>query len=382
MTVPVLLVALAPGWLGTARIPRALTLAGFGVSLFSRSDPFVESGGYIQRLHRLPDQVTPLQWAFAFSAAVREAQPRLVIACDDQAWIMLQTVAEHPPPGMSPGEYEHLAGLLRESLGDPAHYRASTNKTLLPPAAKALGVRMPPSAVVSNVQDVESFAAAEGYPVVLKLAYGFGGDGTAICGSRSEVARELARLRTGSAADLGASSDTLSAQAYVPGGITYYAVAAWQGRVLSGYATDRVVGHPEPKGPACVVRYHRDPQLRDFAERLVRGFGVSGLIGLECIVHESTGEAFLIEINRRVTPGMDRGRLLGVDLCAALRAAAAGLPLPTRTDLDEGETGIRCSFPQEWLRDPDSEWLRRYPVDVPWDEPDLIRAMLALRARS
>jgi len=36
-------------------------------------------------------------------------------------------------------------------------------------------------------------------------------------------------------------------------------------------------------------------------------------------------------------------------------------------------------FPQEWLRDDASRWLREYPVDVPWDEPELIEAMLALR---
>jgi len=37
------------------------------------------------------------------------------------------------------------------------------------------------------------------------------------------------------------------------------------------------------------------------------------------------------------------------------------------------------SFPQEWLRDPQSRWLRDYPVDVPWDESQLLAAMLARR---
>jgi hypothetical protein len=32
------------------------------------------------------------------------------------------------------------------------------------------------------------------------------------------------------------------------------------------------------------------------------------------------------------------------------------------------------------LRDPFSRWLREYPVDVPWDDPKLIEALLALRA--
>ncbi len=56
-----------------------------------------------------------------------------------------------------------------------------------------------------------------------------------------------------------------------------------------------------------------------------------------------------------------------------------GLPPPTRADFDEGEEHIGVHFPQEWLRDPDSAWLRDYAVDVPWEEPELFEAMLALR---
>jgi hypothetical protein len=96
-------------------------------------------------------------------------------------------------------------------------------------------------------------------------------------------------------------------------------------------------------------------------------------------VHEHTGEPYLLEINRRITPGTHRGSGIGLDLCAALHAAMRGTASPSRTDLDEGEEAIIAHFPQEWLRDPESPYLRAYPVDVPWDEPELIEAMLALR---
>ena len=80
-----------------------------------------------------------------------------------------------------------------------------------------------------------------------------------------------------------------------------------------------------------------------------------------------------------MSPGTFRGGLVDVDMCAALRAALDGVPSPSRRDLDEGESGVRPNFPQEWLRDPDSSYLRNYPVDVPWEDPELIEAMLALR---
>ena len=56
-----------------------------------------------------------------------------------------------------------------------------------------------------------------------------------------------------------------------------------------------------------------------------------------------------------------------------------GRPIGTRSRLDDGEERVFVSFPHEWLRDPESPYLRKYPVDVPWDEPELIEAMLAMR---
>ena len=50
--------------------------------------------------------------------------------------------------------------------------------------------------------------------------------------------------------------------------------------------------------------------------------------------------------------------------------------------MDEGEEYLNVHFPQEWLRDARSHYLRDYPVDVPWDEPELIKAMCARRPKS
>jgi hypothetical protein len=68
-----------------------------------------------------------------------------------------------------------------------------------------------------------------------------------------------------------------------------------------------------------------------------------------------------------------------VDLWAALYTRLQGTPFASRTDLDPGEEGLTVHFPEEWLRDPGSRYLRDYPVDVPWDEPELIEAFRALR---
>ncbi len=87
----------------------------------------------------------------------------------------------------------------------------------------------------------------------------------------------------------------------------------------------------------------------------------------------------MLEINRRIGTGNHLGVAVGVDLCAALHAAIAGRPAVTRDDVAAGFERIVAQFPQEWLRDPASPWLRDCPADVPWDDPDVLAAMLRMR---
>lgn len=380
MGTSLLLVSTATQWFGTARIPRAFAEAGFEVSLLTPPNSLAEKSRFVAGVGHLPDNATALEWVFAFAAMVDAASPRIVVPCDDTAFRLLGNLAMHRPPAVQPALHQQLCTLIHDSLGDPAWYRTSVDKMLLPPAASALGVRVPPSAIVSTVAAAESFAAAHGYPVVLKRRQAFAGAGVAIVADRGELMRAFTSLMAADRADeADARTHELLVQAHVRGQAQYYALAAWRGALLAGWAADKVVSSPEATGPSTVIRCHREPEVRDFSQRLVRGFGISGLLSLDCVIQAGTGQAYLLEINRRVTPGTHRGRALGVDLCAALCAALNGQPLGPRVDMDEGEEQVNALFPQEWLRDPDSPHLREEVVDVPWDEPELIEALLALR---
>lgn len=114
-------------------------------------------------------------------------------------------------------------------------------------------------------------------------------------------------------------------------------------------------------------------------EKLVAGFAMSGFFVAEFRTDERTQDVHLIDINRRISPATHLGAARNVDFCAALFADLQGTPSTSRSDLAEGESGMTVYFPGEWLRDPNSRYLREYPVDVPWDEPELIEALLALR---
>jgi len=378
----VLLVSTATRWPGTARIPRGFAKAGFTVSLLTPRNSLAEKSGFIAKIGFLPDQATPMQWVHAFAAAVAATSPRIVVPCDDMAFRMLRMLALTPPPRIRQDLKLRLAALIRESLGDPAYYGTSTDKTLLPAAATALGVRVPPFAVCNGADDIAAFAATQAWPVVVKRRHGFAGQGVAICVDRNDVARALAAFAAADANDLvepTAGPACYLAQAHLPGRTQYFQGAAWNGRLRAGYAGEKIIANPEPTGPPTVTRYFRSPRLRAMTEQLVSGFGISGHFVVEFRVDERTQDVYLIEINRRISPATHLGALRNVDLCAALYAAIEGTASTSREDLAEGEGGINVFFPGEWLRDPQSRYLRDYPVDVPWDEPELIEALLAMR---
>ena len=380
MTTPVLLVCTATRWLGTARIPGSLARAGFEVALLAPRGSLAEKSRYVAKIGHLPDGAGPRQWLHAFAAMVKATRPRIVLPCDDMAFQLLQRLVVSPPDDLQPALRLELASLVRYSLGDPKFYATSVDKTLLPAAAAALGVRVAPYAIVADADAALAFGSAHGYPMVLKRSHGFAGSGVAIIANRAELPRAMTDLAKAQPLDLGrGSAPRLLAQAFIPGRIVARPSAAWNGHELAGVTREKVVRHPPATGPGTVMRYYDDPQARAFSGALIAGLGLAGIFGIEYVVSAQTGELSLIEINRRVTPGSHTGELVGVNLCAALYAALTGVPSTVPHDMAPGFERTVARFPQEWLRDPTSPYLRECPVDAPWDDPELFEAMLALR---
>jgi hypothetical protein len=373
---PLLMVATTTRWLGAARIPRSLANAGFDISVLAPRNSLIEKSRFVSRIGHLHDSATPLLWARAFSGMVEATSPRLVVPCDDTAFWLLQMLATSPPDELR--HASQIRSLILDSLGDPAWYSTSVDKTLLPAAAEALGVRVPSFTVTADSDAAGKFAAAHGYPVVLKRRWSSAGDAVRICPGPAELATQFSLLQRPRPTDLDRSGHELLVQAHIPGRITSYHMAAWKGTVLTGYAAEKVE-RSSSTGPSTVQRYHARADIEDIAIKVTRGFGISGFMSSECVVDERTGAVCLLELNRRMVSSQHRGSTFDVDHSAALHSALNGTVQATRTGLAPGEEHLGVHFPQEWLRDPASERLRKYPVDVPWDEPELFRAMLAMR---
>ena len=93
-----------------------------------------------------------------------------------------------------------------------------------------------------------------------------------------------------------------------------------------------------------------------------------------------SGKAHLIEINPRTTQVGHLALGLERDLPAALYAALTGKEIQPAPKITENET--IALFPQEWGRDPKSEFLQSAYHDVPWEEPQLIRSCIRKATRT
>jgi hypothetical protein len=109
-------------------------------------------------------------------------------------------------------------------------------------------------------------------------------------------------------------------------------------------------------------------------QKMAHRLGLSGLHGFDFMLEQTTGNAYLIEINPRTTQVGHLTLGHGHDLPAALYAALSGQAVQPAARLTEKDAIVL--FPGEWTRNPESAFLRSGYHDVPWEEPDLVRAGL------
>jgi hypothetical protein len=170
----------------------------------------------------------------------------------------------------------------------------------------------------------------------------------------------------------------VNAQEFVAGREATSAVACWQGAVLASLHFE-VLNKRDSAGPSSVLRLIDNAEMSAAAETMVRQLNLSGMHGFDFMLENHTGNTYLIEINPRATQVGHLTLGCGRDLPAALYAAVSGNALHAAPKVTENDT--IALFPQEWMRDPESVFLRSGYHDVPWDEPELLAACVHLRRK-
>ncbi len=373
----VLIVTLRIDSVAPARLPRELRAAGFAVTLLAPKEAFATHSRFVDRIGTFPPSPTVPDWIQTFAGAAQAVKPTIVLPAEDLTLRMMMQLVIEPPAALRADLQRALSELVVRSLGDPAHFATSVDRTRLLPFARSLGIRTPPGEPVDDEGGAVRVAESLGYPVMLRPALSLEGAGVARCESAEAVRDAWRRLPT-PVGWVPPGGMRAVVERFIDGPSVSYTAAAWQGKVLAGISRQALVVTADGRQDS-VSSYRRMPELAEATRKLVAALGISGFLGTQFKLDGSTGgEPYLIDLARRMTPAAHTGRLFGVDLAAALAAAVAGQAWDGASDLEPGPERKLALFPQEWLRNPASRDLRDLPTDTPWDDPDLLTAVFEL----
>jgi hypothetical protein len=323
--------------------------------------------------------------------AINASQADLIVPCDDRVVGHLHSLYKETSAARDCSDLRKIASLIETSLGSPLSFDIVTRRSFLSDLGQLPNVHIPNTAHVDSFRQLLDWVEWYGLPAVLKLDRSFGGKDVIIIRRMADVARSFLRMRLQkssirriksllfdgdvepffSARSLSAAQ--ISVQSYVTGRLANCAIACWHGEVLAWRAVE-VLQRGTEFGIATVVRRVEGEQMIAAAHSIVRHLNLSGFCGFDFVLDDS-GQAKLIEINPRATqinhfPGQQ-----SPDLPAALFAAVCGDEVINSSD--EWLTDEVALFPQEWKRDPASQWLSSAFHDVPFEEPELLRYFAA-----
>ena len=92
----------------------------------------------------------------------------------------------------------------------------------------------------------------------------------------------------------------MTIQEFIPGQLATTMFACWRGEVLAS-STVEVLVSQGPTGAANVVQVLKNNEIEDAVRLLARELQLSGFHGLDFVLEQETGAAYLIELNPRAT---------------------------------------------------------------------------------
>ena len=323
----------------------------------------------------------------SLTAAIEAVDPDIIVpACDRGVRHLHKLYAQAKSRG---AEGSKLAALIERSLGSPASHSIVSSRYEILALAREEGVRVPSISRVDTTEELESWQAQELLPWVLKADGTCGGGGVKIVHTPDQVQQALTQLlRTFRLARaikrllvnrdpfwlrswLERTRHPVSVQSYIHGRPANCAVLCWNGRVLANIGVE-VVSFFGLTGPASVVRIVDNAEMTFAAERIASRLGLSGFFGLDFMIEDGSGAAYLIEMNPRTTPPCHLRIGKGRDMPGALWAELTGQPLPEAPRVTENE--MIAYFPQP--DDSKNGLLHSCYQDVPNGEPELVQELL------
>ena len=315
-------------------------------------------------------------------AAIRAAQPTLIVPCDDMAVWQLHALHANEAD---------LRPLIELSLGAAEAYPALQQRGEVLRIAQSLGIRVPLTQTLNSAEELEDWNFDRA--AVLKLDGTWGGEGVTIVRSLEEAIQKYHSAPKTMKAWMAwkrfvinrhffalwawqkRKTSKMTIQEFIPGRPATNMIACWRGEVLAS-STVEVLVSQAPTGAANVVRVIQNNEIEDAARLLARKLQLSGFHGLDFVLEEDTDAAYLLELNPRAT---QLGHL-NLSAHGDLAGVMAGKLRNEAPDKIACEHQIQNSsiafFPHTFKSNPASVYLHQGYHDVPWDEPALVRELL------
>ncbi len=367
-------------WSSLARLAQLLQRAGCKVAVLA---PPGHPAAVVPGIADI--RYDPLRPMRALTHAITQSGADIVVPGDDRALAHLHRLHA---TGTA-----HEKSVVERSLGTPLFYDVLRSRLGFSAAARACGLRVPEDTSLETEADLRRWCARVPAPWVFKSDGAWSGRGVRIVSTEAEAATAFRELRKGVPlgkvikgavidGDLFWAGDWLrqrrppsvSAQAYIPGRPGNLAVFCTNGRVE---AFSAVVSEAcfDPTGPSVLIRTIDAPALRDGIARLASYLGLSGFHGVDFILDERDSQPALIEMNARATPLANLRLGADHDLVGAAIQAWSGHPasLPPSEPTDR----LIAHFPLCWHWNAEDPRLPECYADIPYEEPALLRAMLA-----
>ncbi|MBN8994082.1 MAG: ATP-grasp domain-containing protein [Rhizobiales bacterium] len=380
----VLLFAIQTSHAGSCRLPKLFREAGFRVGILGLRSSLLQTTRHADERFVLSARRFEPRIRSSLERAFAAFRPDIIVPCDERAVSVVNywVGSGAGTAALTPS----LRACLAHSLGSLERLPERNSKPRVLELARSVGIPTPREVKVTNSAECRRAAEAFGYPVVLKLSHGAGGNGVRLCATRGDLDDAFRIFERGQSSaklwrrrilkrDWFGSRFDIVVQEFIAGRPAMSCVAAFSGRALSVVTAfaDQV---SESMGPATIARIVDIPAARRITESMVEAFGASGFLSFDFIVDEA-GRAVLLECNPRPTQIMHLGHLVGVDLARSMREALAGVADIPR-EYPRGERQVAL-FPQEWTRHPASPVIAAAFHDVPWEDPELLRAILSKR---
>lgn len=223
--------------------------------------------------------------------------PRFLFPLDDKAvWLGSRAKLEN--------------GWLLAGPSGPAAELA-LNKCIQTQTAREAGFNVPSTAVVRTSGEIEAFAVAQGYPVILKASECVPVREGRVRSCKKWICADSAELQR-ALADWG-ERNALLVQPFVAGiGEGIFGLAAEDGiRALSAHRRLRMM-NPQGSGSSACISQPVPEDLRPQVAEFIRRTNWRGLFMIECL-RDREGKAWFVEFNARPWGSMSLSRRQGLE---------------------------------------------------------------------